>query len=143
MQFKIGTFLGIGIILMTSAQAESLRVGISVDGGSVRLRTKIRDSFVSELEKIPDVLVVNQGHHDLDVNVTAIAGPDGVFAYTVSVWDYDQISMALGDNGFDVAKILTVLRDRGILHLRACLFDELKLGGIANVCESVAADVTG
>ena len=59
-----------------------------------------------------------------------------------SVWDYDQISMALGDNGFDVVKILTVLRDKGVLHLRACLYDELKLGGMANLRESVADDVT-
>ena len=30
----------------------------------------------------------------------------------------------------------------GAGHLRACLFDELKLGGIANLRESVADDVT-
>jgi hypothetical protein len=53
-----------------------------------------------------------------------------------SVWDYEQISMALGDNGFDVVKILTVLRDKGVLHLRACLYDELKLGGMANLRET-------
>ena len=55
-------------LIATARAGNNLSVKLDVEGDSLQTTTRLTEVFQSELGKIPDVALVNQGHWDLDVS---------------------------------------------------------------------------
>jgi hypothetical protein len=87
------------ITVAVAARADNLQVCLDVRGVDIRARNKLEDAFRSELGKIPDVVLVNRQHCDLEIDVREVAGSGGLIAYSTFVEDLSQIPMALEEGG--------------------------------------------
>jgi len=101
-------------LIATAKAGNNLSVKLDVEGDSLQTTNRLTEVFQSELGKIPDVAMVNQGHWDLDVFVQGIYLDNGLLVFSTNIADHEQLPMAIRDSGVDTAKVRAVLLSRNL-----------------------------
>ncbi len=110
---KLLSVLAATFLVVNVHAANNLQVKLDVEGNSLATTTRLTEVFQSELTKIPDVALVNQGHWDLDVFVQGV-NLDGILVFLINVADHEQLPLAFRDSGADLTKIKAILLSRSL-----------------------------
>lgn len=103
----------IAMSLSARAANPQLFVFLDIDCNNIRMDERLNEVFRAELAKIPDVVLVTQGHWDLDIMVLADVTRDGHVYFATRVSDHDSEWMAIRDSGVDMDKVRDSIHARG------------------------------